>query len=40
MHDIMTVNGYKLEIMTVQPRYDIDGNLDHYQLDLQIWTKS
>ena len=40
MHDIMTVNGYKLEIMTVQPRYDIDGKLDHYQLDLQIWTKS
>ncbi len=40
IHDILTVNGYKLEIMTVQPRLDIDGRLDHYQLDLKIWTKS
>lgn len=40
MHDVMTVNGFKMKIMTVQPRYNIDGVLDHYQLDLQIWTKS
>ncbi len=39
MHDIVQVNGYKMEVMTVQPRYDIDGKLDHYQFDLKIWTE-
>lgn len=39
LHDIVTINGYKLEIMASQPRYDIDGELDHYQNDLKIWIE-
>lgn len=36
--DVVEVNGFRLEVMTLMPRYDIDGDLDHIQCDLQIWS--
>lgn len=40
IHDIVKINGYALEVMAQQPRYDIDGVIDHYQNELKIWIEN
>lgn len=32
------IAGFTLKAMTVEPRYSVHGNLDHYEVDFEQWT--
>ena len=36
--DRVMVAGFTLEVQSIYPRYDIQGRLDHWQVDLDIWA--
>jgi len=36
--DKVTVSGHELEIVSVFPRYNVQGDLDHYQVELAKWA--
>jgi hypothetical protein len=36
--DIVTVSGYSLRVRGKAPQYDVMGNLDHWQVDLTMWS--
>jgi hypothetical protein len=35
--DIVEVSGYKMAVESTFPRYGVDGVLDHWQVDLEVW---
>lgn len=37
-NDLVIVRGFTLEVDSIYPRYDVQGNLDHWQVDLHIWA--
>lgn len=39
-HDIITVRGRQMEIMSMHRRYTVTGALDHYECTTQIWTEA
>lgn len=38
--DIIEVSGYKLRIVLMEPRYDVGGRLDHYEIHATMWSQS
>ena len=36
--DKVAVSGYELEVESVYPRHDVNGQLDHLQVDLKRWA--
>jgi len=36
--DIVKLNGYSLRIRGMFPRFDLQGKLDHYQVDVSMWS--
>lgn len=38
INDIIEVSGSKLRIEGVQPRYDTQGRLDHYEINASVWS--
>lgn len=36
--DQVEVHGYTLEVTSVFPRYTVNGQLDHFQVDLMVWA--
>lgn len=36
--DIIHVSGYSLKIISKFPRLDVQGKLDHYEVDAMIWN--
>ena len=36
--DRLVINGHKVKVTAVHPRYEVGGRLDHYQLDCIAWT--
>jgi hypothetical protein len=38
--DIIIIGGYKLRIMAKQPRFDVSGRLDHYEINAAMWGKA
>jgi len=38
--DIIIVFGYKLRIMGAQPRFDVNGRLDHHEIYATMWGKA
>lgn len=37
-NDIVEVAGYKLRVMGRQPRYDVNGRLDHIEISATMWS--
>lgn len=37
--DIIEVSGVKLRIVGRQPRYDVNGRLDHYEIHATMWSQ-
>lgn len=35
--DILELDGYQLRIMGKEPRRDVTGRLDHYQVSAEMW---
>lgn len=40
INDVLVVVGQELKITAKIPRYDVQGNLDHYQISGMIWSLS
>lgn len=38
--DIIIVDGYKLRIMSMEPRHDVSGRLDHFEITATMWSQS
>ena len=36
--DRVIIHGFKLEVESVYPRFDVQGRQDHWQVDLNIWA--
>lgn len=39
MNYVIEVEGYKMIIVGMQPRFNIDGRLDHYEMSANIWNE-
>lgn len=39
LDDQIEVAGYKLRVSSVFPRHDLEGVLDHYEIEATIWSK-
>lgn len=37
--DKFTINAIDLRVVTVQTRYDIIGNIDHFEVDFDLWQR-
>lgn len=37
-NDRVIVNGFTLEVESIYPRHAIQGELDHWQVDLNLWA--
>lgn len=37
--DIIEVSSIKLRIVSRQPRFDVSGRLDHYEINATIWSQ-
>lgn len=37
-NDLVEIGGAKLKVISVQPRYDVMGKLDHKEVGLNIWV--
>ncbi len=35
--DVIELEGYRLRANSIFPRRTVDGRLDHYQVDVEIW---
>lgn len=35
--DLVEIDGIKVEVSAVMPRYNVRGKLDHYEVDGRIW---
>lgn len=38
--DVIEINGYKLRIMGMFARHNLNGVLDHYQVEARMWSKA
>lgn len=38
--DIIIVSGYQLRINGMQPRFDVSGRLDHYEVNATMWGEA
>lgn len=36
--DVIVVAGYELRILSKQPRFDVAGKLDHYEVTASVWS--
>lgn len=36
---VIKVEGYKLRVVGIQPRFDISGRLDHHEVNADIWKE-
>lgn len=36
--DIIEIMGYSLRILTKQPRFGVNGTLDHYEVTASVWS--
>lgn len=39
VHDIITVQGYKIKVNGKESRFDMNGKLDHFELTGMIWVE-
>lgn len=39
MSYVLQVEGFKLSVVGIQPRFNIDGRLDHYEVNGDIWKE-
>lgn len=40
LDDQIEIAGYKLRVSSVFPRHDLNGVLDHYEIEATVWGKS
>jgi hypothetical protein len=38
--DIIIVSGFQLRIMAMQPRYDVGGRHDHFEVNAAMWGRA
>lgn len=38
VEDKLSISGQMLKVMTVEPRYGVDGRHDHNEVDFEQWT--
>jgi len=37
VNDRVELGGYRLKVVSIFPRFGLDGEIDHYQVDLAVW---
>jgi hypothetical protein len=35
--DYIEINDFRLRVVTIQPRYNVAGALDHYEVECETW---